>query len=511
MPTRLPQSARPPALPLLFRGRWIFASAVLCILCISGLVGFALYDSYRSTENLAIQCSQSLEALIDEDISREIEALNLSLQAVIDGYHNPKIMALEPSLRQETLFDRSATAEGLGAILVLDESGNVVLDSRSKQLPKMNFADRDYFRVHKNSSDVGLYVSRPFDSRLSPGDWMIAISRRLSQPNGVFAGVVAGTIQLSYFDRLLANAKWAQNASIMLSNEQGFLIARYPPLPSLIGHTLPSLKNLPAGAPSYNLGTFRSRGLDGTERIFSSFKIAGLPLVITAGISARDLFGDWEIHSLIIFLSLAALSSVILLLTARTYNELRQRVRFEAELAALATTDKLTGIANRRQFDERFSTEWSRAARDSSALSILLIDVDAFKSYNDCFGHQAGDAALSAVAKCLQSKKMRAPDFIARYGGEEFAALLPDTDELGALYVAERMRAMIENLDIPAASRAASKVTISIGVATARPQAGEEPMRIIVEADRALYAAKASGRNRVCAAETGANPLKLSA
>ncbi|MEI9916235.1 MAG: diguanylate cyclase [Methylovirgula sp.] len=357
---------------------------------------------------------------------------------------------------------------------------------------------------------MGLYVSRPFQSRLASGVWMIAISRRLSKPDGAFAGVVAGSIQLSYFDRLLANARWAQNASIMLTNEHGVLIARYPPLPSFVGHALPSLKNLYVGS-GYDLGTFRARGLDGMERIYSSYKIAGLPLVITAGVSARDLFADWEIHSLIICLSLAALSTVILILAARTYQELRRRVRFEAELEALATTDKLTGIANRRQFDERFSTEWSRAARDSSALSVLLIDVDAFKSYNDGFGHQAGDIALSAVAKCLQSKKMRVPDFIARYGGEEFAALLPNTDELGALYVAEQMRLMIETLDIAATSRAASKVTISIGAATARPREGGEPMRIILEADRALYAAKASGRNRVCAAGMSPNPLKLSA
>ncbi len=510
MHARLLQSARPPALPLLYRGRWIFASAILCIICIAGLVGFAIYDSYRSTETLAIQSSETLEALIDEDISRDIDVLNLSLQGVIDDYHNPKIMALEPSLRQQTLFDRSATAEGLGAILVLDEHGNIVLDSRRTPPPKINLADRDYFQVHKNSSDVGLYVGRPFHSRLSPGEWMIGISRRLSRPDGAFAGVVAGAIQLSYFDRILANAKWAQNASIVLTNEQGLLIARYPPLPPLTGHIMPSLKKF-RGSSGHDFGTFRARGLDGMERIYSSYKIGHLPLVITAGISARDLFADWEIHSLIICLSLIALSAVILILAARTYNELQQRVRFEVELAALATTDKLTGIANRRQFDERFSTEWARAARDSSPLSVLLIDVDAFKSYNDRFGHQAGDIALSAVAKCLQSKKMRVPDFIARYGGEEFAALLPHTDELGALYVAEQMRLMIECLDIAAALRGASKVTISIGVATTRPHEGGEPMRLIDEADRALYAAKALGRNRVCAAGMNANPLKLSA
>ena len=511
MATRPLQSVRPPALPLLYRGRWIFASAILCIICISGLVGFAIYNSYRSTESLAIQSSETLEALIDEDISRDIDVLNLSLQAVIDGYHNPKIMALEPSLRQETLFDRSATADGLGSIIVLDKSGNIVLDSRTMQPPKINVADREYFQVHKSSSDVGLYVSSPLHGRLSSSSWMMVISRRLSQLDGNFAGVVASAMQISFFDRILAKAKFVANASITLTNEQGILIASYPPLPSLIGQTLPSLKNFHRGSRGGDPGIYRARGSDGIERIYSSHKIGGLPLVITAGVSARDLFADWEIHSLIICLSLAALSTVILLLAARTHQELQQRVCFEAELAALATTDKLTGIANRRQFDERFSTEWSRAARDSSALSVLLIDVDAFKAYNDCFGHQAGDIALSTVAKCLQSKKMRVPDFIARYGGEEFAALLPNTDELGALYVAEQMRLMIETLDIAATSRAASKVTISIGAATARPREGGEPMRIILEADCALYAAKASGRNRVCAAGMSANPLKLSA
>jgi diguanylate cyclase (GGDEF)-like protein len=160
-------------------------------------------------------------------------------------------------------------------------------------------------------------------------------------------------------------------------------------------------------------------------------------------------------------------------------------------LHRISTIDGLTGAANRRHFDDMFGLEWRRAARSRKPLSLLMIDIDNFKSYNDRFGHQAGDDALRAVADVLRSSVHRAADLVARYGGEEFAVLLPETDAEHARQMAERLREQVEQ-DCAA--------TISVGVATSQPSrdAGDTE-ELIRRADAALYEAKRAGRNRVMA------------
>jgi len=171
-------------------------------------------------------------------------------------------------------------------------------------------------------------------------------------------------------------------------------------------------------------------------------------------------------------------------------------------LKRLAVEDGLTGIPNRRVFDEMLDREWSRAARDGQMLSLIFLDIDHFKQFNDTYGHQQGDSCLKEVARGLTNSLKRNLDTGARYGGEEFAAILPSTDSEGATVVAESIRAAIAGLKIPHESSATSPyVTASVGVATICPLR-TSPKGIIVEAaDQALYRAKKAGRNRVMTAE----------
>lgn len=172
------------------------------------------------------------------------------------------------------------------------------------------------------------------------------------------------------------------------------------------------------------------------------------------------------------------------------------------ELTRLSAVDGLTGIANRRLFDESLGREWRRCLRVREPLSLLLCDVDFFKQYNDAYGHQAGDGCLKTVAGLLRAKLRRPADMVARYGGEEFAAVLPDTGADGAELVAENMRTAVEALSIPHDASAAGVVTISIGAATLVPRLAEGAPTLIMAADWALYEAKRLGRNRVHAADT---------
>ncbi|MDK9558373.1 GGDEF domain-containing protein [Marinobacter sp. M216] len=167
---------------------------------------------------------------------------------------------------------------------------------------------------------------------------------------------------------------------------------------------------------------------------------------------------------------------------------------------AISFTDGLTQIPNRRQFDERIRDEWSRAGRHGQPLSLLLLDIDYFKSVNDRYGHLVGDDCLITVAAICAHEIQRSGDLLARFGGEEFAVLLPTTPEDGALQVAERLRQAIENATVyPGAQEAAVNLSVSVGVATVIPPPEETYDELIRRADEALYEAKGAGRNRVMA------------
>jgi two-component system, chemotaxis family, response regulator WspR len=175
----------------------------------------------------------------------------------------------------------------------------------------------------------------------------------------------------------------------------------------------------------------------------------------------------------------------------------KQLEESNATLAHLSTIDALTNLPNRRRFDEALDAEWRRAARVRSPLSLVLLDVDFFKRFNDGYGHLDGDECLRRVAAALRARGLRGTGMIARYGGEEFVGLLPDTTSRGACVVAEGLRADVEALGLPHAhSEAASVVTVSLGIATAIPIPGSPPADIIALADAALYEAKRAGRNR---------------
>ena len=171
------------------------------------------------------------------------------------------------------------------------------------------------------------------------------------------------------------------------------------------------------------------------------------------------------------------------------------------KLEVYAQTDGLLGIANRHFFDTRLNDEWNRALRDRTQISLLMIDVDFFKNYNDEYGHPAGDACLQAVAQAAAGTMVRAVDLLARYGGEEFVVVLPHTAAKGAYKVALSICQAVARLNIPhAASSVAAHVTVSIGVASILPERQSVPAQLVTAADQALYAAKQQGRNRVCQA-----------
>ena len=174
-------------------------------------------------------------------------------------------------------------------------------------------------------------------------------------------------------------------------------------------------------------------------------------------------------------------------------------------LRQMVFIDGLTGVANRRCFDERLGTEWLRAARSALPLALLMLDVDHFKRFNDRYGHLAGDECLRRVALAIKDGLLRPGDLVARYGGEEFACILPGTDFEGALAVAAGIEQCVRGLQIEHAdSDVSNVVTISIGVSMSLPERDGDPTRLLALADAQLYRAKHSGRGRACGAVLGA-------
>jgi diguanylate cyclase (GGDEF)-like protein/PAS domain S-box-containing protein len=179
----------------------------------------------------------------------------------------------------------------------------------------------------------------------------------------------------------------------------------------------------------------------------------------------------------------------------QTLRDLTDEKAAQNALEQLATRDGLTGLANRRCFDDTLRAEWARAMRHRQPLSLLMVDVDNFKAFNDTNGHLGGDECLKRIATAVASE-MRANDLVARYGGEEFAVILPNQALKGAAIVAERIRCRVEQLQVPHGS-GSTHVTVSIGAATAIAASDADPCQLVATADAALYRAKHMGRNRI--------------
>jgi len=198
-----------------------------------------------------------------------------------------------------------------------------------------------------------------------------------------------------------------------------------------------------------------------------------------------------------------------LIAVVETLRDMTLQKLAQAALQELANHDGLTGIANRRAFDEALKIEWRRAMRDTKPLSVLMVDVDRFKDFNDSYGHLAGDECLKKVAAIMASQMQRASDVVARYGGEEFAVILPDSSSAGAAIVAERVRTAVEGARIPFSNSEFGHVTVSVGAGSVAPSPLIDTWQLLSTADAALYRAKAVGRNHVVSMDVEALNLSM--
>ena len=475
------------------RRRWrlsaklLIASSVATVIGFSAICASVMLDMRRGEEELARQTLENLASSIDAEISRNVELYDLSLRAVAGNMVLPEIRDVSKPILHLILFDHAATAKHFGAIQVFDADGRLIIDASTLDPVQEDRSDEEYFKVHRDQPDAGLFISRPM---LHHGAYAIVLSRRITGADGSFLGVVAGSIRFSYFHDLFGRLHLGPDDTITVLRRDATVIMRTPFDLDVIGKNLgylPGVKRT-LSEPS---GSYTALGAADQEPRLFIWRDGTRPLVVVVGKTWSSILELWRREAIRIGAVMMALISFVLAVTLFLAREISRRASAEDKLEELATTDALTGLKNRRKFDTAIDTEWRRAARQKTPLALLMIDADHFKSYNDTFGHQAGDEVLVGIAICISDSVRRAGDCAARYGGEEFAVLLPGLSPAEAVGVAETIRQKVRDW-----SDGPTVTTVSVGIASLTPSASMDWSELVKAADKALYAAKANGRNQ---------------
>jgi len=478
------------------RGRRISVRALVgfstvCLLSFIAICGSVLWEMRRADEALARESMENLATTIDADIGRNIELYDLSLRNAATHFFDPELNGLAEAGQRKMLFDNSATARHFGAMTVLDSNGNLVLDSEISRPSSGNRADEDFFQVHRDNADAGLFIGRP---RLYRGSYALVLSRRISSKDGGFLGVVVGSIRFSYFHDMFGRLRLAPGDTITVLRRDGVVIMRTPFDLDYIGRDL-SLTPTARMTLTQPGGSFTGVSpIDGLTRLYL-WRDSGQPLRVLVAKSWTDLLAIWYREVLTIGSMMLLMIGLIIAGTTVLAREMRSRLAAEAQLEQMATTDALTGLDNRRKSDIALAREWRRAQRQGEPLALLMIDADHFKAFNDMLGHRAGDQVLMTGAASIKASARRAGDCAARYGGEEFVLLLPGLTIEKAMSVADAIR---ERVEVACADN--SGATVSIGVSGVTPAGAVTPVQLVEAADKALYEAKSRGRNRCCVA-----------
>lgn len=475
--------------------------AVIC-LAIAGLEGWRDWGE-RDEEFIRIESEmKNLAKSLSQHAEDTFNLADAILVDMVDRIEHHGATPESMTGMQEFLSERIQTLQALKAVTVYGENGFV----QSSSLPghtSVNVRDQVFFRHHAASPERKWFFGPIIRDPLG-ADWVLTLSRRVNKPDGSFGGIVQVSIPPRYFANFFGRIDLGSGGSIvMLSTNDQKILSRYPYSDQVIG-LVPANARFPADGAPVGSGVYTSV-IDNVKRLGGYQRNHIYPVVLMAAVSEEQALANWTREFQLRSIGVAVLVSIIAVLGWRLAREFRRREQVEAELAVLATTDGLTGLANRRTFDHRLETEWLRACRDGTPFSLLLIDVDQFKAYNDVYGHQQGDDCLRKVARVIAGAVSRPGDFVARYGGEEIVVLLPHTDEAGAAGVAEAIRAQVEALAVHHEANAPSYIlTISIGSVTKTPAFDRSytgPADLIRMADQALYRAKQGGRNRVAIAK----------
>lgn len=481
--------------------RWAaFTSVILMIAASVAIQSYLILNSYSDRWESEIRSAESIVSILSSDIARNLNIIDKSLIGLTDTLARIDVSVMTDEVRNKILFEGVAAAEYVGASIVLSKEGDVLYDSAFSRPRERNLKNRDYFKFHQENFGK-LFVAGPYSVESRGGEKVFLLSRGVYLEDGEFDGEAVVSLKISYFMKMFESVDIGSNDYVALLDKNSRIIARVPSADGkgdigLDAKANPVFSQM-VGNPALRFTAATPQ--DGVRRHFLAKQLGSYPLVLVVGFSTETAMEGWMKQTAILAALTLLTSAVGIWLVLALQRSLTRQFAVEAELQNLATTDALTGLPNRRAFDAHIEREWLRASRESTVLSLLLVDLDRFKVINDTLGHSAGDELLRLVATEIRGSVQRPGDLGARYGGEEFAIILPGTDLPGAITFAERVRASIERATVSYRTDDRPVATASIGVATASPRPGQDLTALVETADKALYQAKADGRNRICA------------
>jgi diguanylate cyclase (GGDEF)-like protein len=495
-------------------GKSMAVFLLITALAVTGTNAWSLWSSWQQrlaereddARNLSLSLAKQAEdAFLQVDITLA-DAIRQLRQSGISYASTP---AFSRQLREQ-----HGKLPQLHGLFIYDVKGNWVATSGNYVPAKASNADRDYFIWHRTHTGTEVLVSHVIRSR-STGDLVIPVSVRLNDEAGNFAGVALATVKVDYFRQFYSYYTLGDRdvLGLILADTTVLYVRSLPE--SVINQSLSSspLFRTALKASDSGSATWRS-ALDGVERIYGYARLQQYPLVVTAGYERDRIWKEWlgahitdAILNLVLLVMITGMGIFVL-------KQVRANVRNQIELTqvrdelttinhtlqSLALIDGLTGLANRRQFDVVLEQAQQRSKKSGEPLSLIMIDIDYFKRYNDTCGHVAGDMCLKKVGGLLKGVTHRHADLVARYGGEEFAIILPFTSAADARLVAELAVKTVREAGIihTTTELPGQVVTISAGYCTMISAGQEgETERLKERADKALYEAKRSGRNCV--------------
>ncbi|QGZ43341.1 diguanylate cyclase (GGDEF)-like protein [Pseudoduganella flava] len=515
------QQAAPPIPPLHWRRAWthpvirpVILAAALASAIVVGFSSWFVAHGRQTEIGQAEVASSNVARMVGVQVEAAMQLAGMALADIAERVAQDGDDAAAQARLTAHLGELAGTFPDLHGLFVYRADGAWFATSLGRHM-KGNNADREYFQYHQAHRGTAVHFGKPVKSR-STGLWVMPLSRGIYSGDGRFLGVAVVTLRINFFERIYDELNIGDQGTVLLMLSDGTVVYRRPFDEKLIGTDL-SRGNIYNELRTRSVGSaFLVAKVDGLVRLYSFRRLEQVPILVAVGRTKDDILGNWRRSSTLIGAAALLICAIFAAFAAKLIRQLLIREELDRQLRvrageleqhniglhALAHTDQLTQLANRRRFDELLAQELRRAERGGTTVSLLLMDLDFFKQFNDQYGHVAGDDCLRRTASVLAAEIVRSGDLAARYGGEEFAVIMPNTGPAGAIAVAERIRLSLAALRIPHQHSATGVVTASFGVATAGPArtGAYAPADLIEQADRQLYAAKNNGRNKVSAA-----------
>jgi diguanylate cyclase (GGDEF)-like protein len=469
--------------PAFLRSSWLSWTIAFALCLSAALTGIEAWQTWHVRE-ASLQSANIVTASLAASLSQQIEN-TLKTADTVDAtlVQRVEVEGVNPEAEQRLYELMTSLASALPAIHEMgltDKDGNAIVKSLVPHPHGMNYHERDYFRFLSSHETRDVFIGQPVKSKVD-GSVNITVSRRVNAKDGSFAGIVVASVSMDFFRKLFETVQLKSGGFFSLVADNGTLLANSPD--SFGDGELTALAAAPAGSLEY------LSPKENFNRVGASNRLSHYPMTVMVAQNGAAVLDEWysqlRVHVLIVLSTLMVIG-----IFGYRVDQANRATRLQA------LCDGLTGLPNRRCFNATIKREFQRAARSGRPMSLIMVDIDLFKTFNDQYGHPAGDACLRAIGTAMQGVLRRPGDLSARYGGEEFAILLPETDIAGAVQIFGEMQAAIRTLAVPHEANRLGIVTLSAGVASwSTGRLTATPASLVEAADAALYEAKACGRN----------------